>query len=111
MLLSRYALTKMIGCWPKVRAWVINNEGYVLTSAAVLDAGPRFTVIASGSVELAADVELNEKDSGLGVLRAEGLSSTGLPLSTERPASGVRIFAVSPEIANDENRVIAGCGQ
>lgn len=87
---------------------VINNEGYVLTSAAVLDAGSRFTVIASGNVELAADVELNEKDSGLGVLRAEGLSSTGLPLSTERPASGVRIFAVPPEIANDENRVIAG---
>ena len=87
---------------------VINSEGYVITSAAVLDAGPRITVIANNAEELAAIVQLKEKDSGFGILKVEGLSSTGLPLSTESPASGIRIFAVPPGSEDGEVSVVVG---
>ena len=87
---------------------VISNEGDVLTSAAVLDAGPRVTVVAGSAGELAAVVQLNEKDSGLGILRAEGLSSNGLPLTTEVPVPGNRIFSVLPEVTSESASIVAG---
>ena len=87
---------------------VVSNEGDVLTSAAVLDAGPNVTVIGSDTVELAAVVQLKEKDSGLGILKVEGLSSNALPLSVETPASGIRIFSVPLETTSGEASVVAG---
>ena len=75
---------------------VVSGEGDVLTSAAVLDAGPRVAVVAQGSGELGAAERLKEKGSGLGVLRVDGLQRAGLPVSTAPLAPGARIFAVTP---------------
>lgn len=75
---------------------VANAEGAVLTSAAVLDAGPRVTVAVQGSEELAAEVRLKEKGSGLGVLMADGLQRPGLPLSVAEVAPGVTVYSVTP---------------
>ena len=87
---------------------VVSAEGYVLTSAAVLDAGRRVTVSGSDDMELAADVRLKEKESGLGILKVEGLSSDGLPLSSETPAPGIRIFSVTSETETGGASVAAG---
>ena len=90
---------------------VIGSDGYVLTSAAVLDAGPRVAVVAGDVGELAAVVRLNEKSLGLGILQAEGLSGGGLPLSAEPPTIGSRIFSmlpVLPETTDGSAPIIAG---
>ena len=75
---------------------VANAEGVVLTSAAVLDAGPRVTVAVQGSGELAAEVRLKGKGTGLGVLMADGLQRPGLPLSVAEVAPGVTVYSVTP---------------
>ena len=75
---------------------VANAEGVVLTSAAVLDAGARVAVAAQGSGELAAEVRLKEKGSGLGVLMVDGLQRPGLPLSVAEVAPGGTVYSATP---------------
>ena len=87
---------------------MVGSEGDVLTSAAVLDAGPRATVTAKGSGELTAEIRLKEKASGLGVLRAAGLQGAGLPLSLAALEAGARIFALTPEPEDDGGAFAAG---
>ena len=87
---------------------VVSAEGYVLTSAAVLDAGQRVTVRGIDDMELSADVRFKEKESGLGILKGEGLSSNGLPLSATTPAPGIRIFSVTPGTEDGGALVAAG---
>ena len=87
---------------------MVNGEGDVLTSAAVLDAGPGATVTAKGSGELTAAIRLKDKASGLGVLRADGLQGAGLPLSLAALEAGTRIFAVTPEPGDDGSALAAG---
>ena len=87
---------------------MVNGEGDVLTSAAVLDAGPRATVTAKGSGELTAAIRLKDKASGLGVLRADGLQGAGLPLFLAALEAGTRIFAVTPEPGDDGSAFAAG---
>ena len=74
---------------------VANAEGVVLTSAAVLDAGPRVVVAAPGTGELAAEVRLKEKGSGLGVLMVDGLQLPGLPLSVAEVARGGTVYSAT----------------
>ena len=87
---------------------VVGSEGDVLTSAAVLDAGPRATVVAPGAEEQAAVRRLKDKGSGLGVLRAEALRREGLALSVTPLAPGVRVFAVTPGVAPARAVFVAG---
>lgn len=75
---------------------VANGEGVVLTSAAVLDAGRRVAVMAQGAGELAAEVRLKEKGSGLGVLMVDGLQLPGLPLSVAEVAPGGTVYSATP---------------
>ena len=75
---------------------VANGEGVVLTSAAVLDAGRRVAVMAQGAGELAAEVRLNEKGSGLGVLEVDGLQRPGLSLSVAEVAPGGTVYSATP---------------
>ena len=75
---------------------VVNPEGVVLTSAAVLDAGARVKVAAQGSEELVAEVRLKEKGSGLGVLMVDGLQRPGLPLSVAEVAPGGTVYSATP---------------
>ncbi len=87
---------------------LVGGAGDVLTSSAVLDAGPRATVVAPGAGELAAELRLKETDSGLGVLRADGLRGPGLTLSTAALAPGARVFALTPGSADGEGAAAAG---
>lgn len=75
---------------------VANGEGVVLTSAAVLDAGRRVAVMAQGAGELAAEVRLKEKGSGLGVLMVDGLQRPGLPLAVAEVAPGGTVYSATP---------------
>ena len=75
---------------------VANGEGVVLTSAAVLDAGRRVAVMAQGAGELAAEVRLKEKGSGLGVLEVDELQRPGLPLSVAEVAPGGTVYSATP---------------
>ena len=77
---------------------VVNGEGDVLTSAAVLAAGRRVTVLVQGEEgELEATVQWREDDAwGLGVVRVEGLQRAGLVVSEAEVTAGTRVFAVTP---------------
>ena len=75
---------------------VVNDQGDVLTSAAVVDAGPRVSVVTLNSTELFAEQRWKGKDWGLAVLRAEGLPGPGLPVSTVEVLRGATVFAVTP---------------
>ena len=75
---------------------VVNEQGDVLTSAAVLDAGPRASVVTLDSTELIAQRTWKGKDWGLALLRVEGLAGPGLPLSTAEVLRGAAVFAVTP---------------
>ena len=83
---------------------VANGEGAVLTSAAVLDAGPRVMVAAQGTGKLAAEVRLKEQDSGLGVLMVDGLQLPGLPLSVAEVAPGSTVYSATPAAGQDAFR-------
>ena len=75
---------------------VANDEGVVLTSAAVLDAGRRVAVMAQGAGELRAEVRLKEKGSGLGVLMVNRLQLRGLPLAVAEVAPGGTVYSATP---------------
>ena len=75
---------------------VVNDQGDVLTSAAVLDAGPRASVVTLDSTELVAQRTWKGADWGLALLRVEGLPGPGLPLSTAEILRGAAVFAVTP---------------
>lgn len=102
---------------------VANAEGVVLTSAAVLDAGARVSVAAQGSGELAAEVRLKEKGSGLGVLMVDGLQRPGLPLSVAEVAPGGTVYSATPTgeagqdafkrgaVSTTEARTVRGVGE
>ncbi len=87
---------------------LVNGKGDILTSAAVLDAGPRAVVIAKGGAELATVRKRKEDGSGFGVLRAQGLPGPGLPLSIGVLAPNARIFSVLPEAAGGSGRIFVG---
>ena len=75
---------------------VINDQGDVLTSAAVADAGARAHVIAPDSRELVAERKWQGRAWDLAVLRAAGLSAPGLPVSEAEVARGAAVYTVTP---------------
>ena len=87
---------------------VVSGQGDVLTSAAVLDEGPRVTVIAAGGNELPATQRMKQKSSGLAVLRVPGLQREGLPLSAAAIEANRRVFSVTWETPGGNVRFVAG---
>ena len=75
---------------------VVGRAGHVLTSAAVLDAGPRATVVAQAPGELATKILLQEDESGLGVLQVKGLQRTGLSVFMGATKPQSLVFAAIP---------------
>ena len=72
---------------------IVGRAGHVLTSAAVLNAGTRATVVAQGSRELATRILLKDDDSGLGVLQVDGLRLPGLQMLIKTVPPQTLIFA------------------
>lgn len=87
---------------------LVNGKGDILTSAAVLDAGPRVAVIAQGGAELAAVQKRKEDGSGFAVLRVQGLRGAGLPVSMVAIAPNTRVFSVLPKAASGTAGIFAG---
>ena len=87
---------------------LVNAKGDILTSAAGLDAGPRVSVLAQGSAELAAEQKMKEDGSGFAVLQAKGLRGPGLPLSLAALAPNTRIFSVLPPATSPAAGIVAG---
>lgn len=87
---------------------VVSKQGDVLTSAAVLDEGPRVTVIAEGGTELPATQRMKQKSSGLAVLRVPGLQREGLPISAAAPESNRRVFSVTWETPGGNVEFVGG---
>ena len=82
------------GSWAGV---VVNDQGDVLTSAEVLAAGRRVTVVVSGETGERESVEQWVEDgAGLGVLRVEGLEGSGLVVSQAGLAPGAKVYSVTP---------------
>ena len=79
---------------------VINDQGDVLTSAAVLDAGPRATVVTMDSMERITERRWKGEIWDLAVLRTEGLPGPGLPLSVAEVVRGATVFAVTPDVGS-----------
>ena len=82
------------GNWTGV---VVNDEGDVLTSADVLAAGRRVTVVVTGE-EGAREAEerWREEGAGLGLVRVEGLEGPGLVFSEAGLAPGAKVYSVVP---------------
>lgn len=87
---------------------VVSGQGDVLTSAAVLDEGPRVTVIAEGGNEFPATQRMKQKSSGLAVLRVPGLQGEGLPLSAAAIEPNRRVFSVTWETPGRNVRFVGG---
>ena len=82
------------GSWAGV---VVNDQGDILTSAEVLAAGRRVTVVVSGETGERESVEQWVEDgAGLGVLRVEGLERSGLVVSQAGLAPGAKVYSVTP---------------
>ena len=88
---------------------VVGARGEVLTSAAVLGAGTRMTVVAQGEErELQAQQQWKERDSGLGLLRVDDLQRAGLAVSVAELTPGLRVFAVTPGEGAGDAFIAAG---
>ena len=94
------------GNWAGV---VVNDQGDVLTSAEVLAAGRRVTVVVPGEVEeREAAEQWREDGTGLGVLRVEGLERSGLVVSQAGLAPGAKVFAVTPGEGSEGAEFVEG---
>ena len=87
---------------------VVSGQGDVLTSAAVLDQGPRVTVIAEGANEFPATLRMKQKSSGLAVLHVPGLQREGLPVSTAAVEPNRRVYSVTRETPGRNVEFIGG---
>ena len=82
------------GDWTGV---VVNDQGDVLTSADVLAAGRRVTVVVPGEEgEREAEERWREEGAGLGLVRVEGLEGPGLVVSEVGLAPGAKVYSVVP---------------
>ena len=94
------------GDWSGV---VVNDQGDVLTSAEVLAAGRRVTVVVLGEEEeREAAEQWREEGAGLGLVRVEGLEGSGLVVSEAGLAPGAKVFAVMPGEGTGGVEVVEG---
>ena len=95
------------GDWSGV---VVNAQGDVLTSAEVLRAGRRVTVLVPGEEEEreASKQWVVDGHSGPGLVRVEGLERSGLVVSEAGLAPGAKVYAVMPGEGSEGVEVIAG---
>ena len=87
---------------------VVNDQGDVLTSAAVVDAGSRVHVIIPGVPELVAEVKWQGRPWDVAVLRVTGLSVSGLAVSETELARGAALFSVTPGAAGGGATFVVG---
>ena len=95
------------GDWSGV---VVNGQGDVLTSAEVLRAGRRVTVLVPGEEEEreASKQWVVDGHSGPGLVRVEGLERSGLVVSEAGLAPGAKVYAVMPGEESEGVEVVAG---
>ena len=88
---------------------LVGSAGHVLTSSALLEAGPNAVFTVLGPEELPATVVFRDgHDSGLAVLQADGLGGTGISLSVTPPEPGSRIFVATPGAEDADGAFIPG---
>lgn len=75
--------------------FVVSADGYVLTAAHLLAGGDRIRLQVLGSDQrIDAEVVAVHEELDLALLRAFGLSSSGLEIASKRAGSGLEVFSV-----------------
>jgi len=87
---------------------VVNDQGDVLTSAAVVNAGSRVHVVIPDVPELVAEVKWQGRPWDVAVLGVTGLSVPGLPVSETALDRGAALFTVTPGAGPGGATFVAG---
>ena len=87
---------------------VVNDQGDVLTSSAVVNAGSRVHVVIPDIPELVAEVRWQGRPWDVAVLRVTGLSVPGLPVSETPLDRGAALLTVTPGTGPEGATFVAG---